>query len=213
MECLENGTLEIEDITIDAANELIAKYSFSRDGDHWEATSTPDGSLVVAIDTTQDEAILTAGRARELMNHIQQLRKGAGLDISDVVEVFFEEGVDVDSTERAVAMNLPLFLAKFKGTAVPVPKRCAPPGIVVLRSDTVDVGGSNVVVYVCRPSLAGSDDLDELAVNYLSTLEPNSVGVEVVFGIDGKSYSLKKGTDYWENAAAKAKATKSVEWL
>ena len=213
MECLENGTLEVEDITIDAANELIAKYSFSRDGDHWEATSTADGSMVVAIDTTQDEAILTAGRARELMNHIQQLRKGAGLDISDAVEVFFEEGVDVDTTERAVSMNLPLFQAKFKGGAVPIPKRCAPPGIVVLRSDTVDVGGSNVVVYVCRPSLAACDDLDELAANYLSTLQPNSVDGEIVFSIDGKRYCLKEGTDYWKNAAAKAKATKSVEWL
>lgn len=147
------------------------------------------------------------------MNHIQQLRKGAGLDLSDVVEVFFEEGVDVDSVEKAVAMNLPLFQAKFKGGAVPIPKRCAPPGIVVLGSDTVDVGGSNVIVYICRPALATRDDLNELAANYLSTLGPSGVDGEIVFSIDGNAYSLQEGQDYWKNSAAKAKATKSLEWL
>jgi hypothetical protein len=147
------------------------------------------------------------------MNHIQQLRKNAGLDLSDVVEVFFEESVDVNSTEIAVAMNLPLFRAKFKGGAIPVPKRCAPEGTVVLRSDTVDVGGSNVVVYVCRPSLSLSDDLDALAVNYLSSLDPVSINGKIEFSIDGRNYSLEEGKDYWKNAASKAVCTKSVEWL
>jgi len=203
----------IDDVTIDATSELVAKYSFSRDGDHWEATSTPHGALVVAVDTTQDEAILSAGRARELMNHIQQLRKGAGLDLSDVVEVFFEEGVDVNSAEMAVAMNLPLFQAKFKSGAVPLPKRYAPPGTVVLRSDTVEVGGSNVVVSICRPSLSLSDDLDALAVNYMSTLDPSSANGKIKFSVDGRDYSLEEGKDYWKNAAAKANSTKAVEWL
>ena len=168
---------------------------------------------MVAVDSTQDEAILSAGRARELINHIQQLRKIAGLDLSDNVEVFFEEGVDVSSTETAVAMNLPLFQAKFKGGAVPVPKRCAPQGAVVLRSDTVDVGGSNVVVSICRPSLSLSDDLDALAVNYLSSLDPGSVNCTIEFSVDGRKYCLEEGKDYWKNAASKAACTKSVEWL
>lgn len=167
----------------------------------------------MAVDTTQDEAILSAGRARELINHIQQLRKGAGLDLSDVVEVFFEEGVDVNSTETAVAMNLPLFQAKFKGGAIPVPKRLAPPGAVVLRSDTVDVGGSNVELFICRPSLSLRDGLDSLAVDYMSTLEPSGVNGNVAFSIDGRQYSLEEGKDYWKNAASKAKSTKSLDWL
>lgn len=203
----------IDDVTIDATTELVAKYSFSREGDHWEAASTPHGSLVVAVDTTQDEAILSAGRARELMNHIQQLRKSAGLDLSDVVEVFFEEGVDVNSAEMAVAMNLPLFQAKFKGGAVPLPRRYAPLGAVVLRSDTVDVGGSNVLVSICRPSLSLNDDLDALAVNYMSTLDPNSANGNIHFSIDGRDYSLVEGKDYWKNAAEKAKTLKAVDWL
>lgn len=167
----------------------------------------------MAIDTTQDEAILSAGKARELMNHIQQLRKSAGLDLSDSVEVFFAEAADVNSTEVAVAMNLPLFQAKFKGGAVPVPKRCAPERTVVLQSDTVDVGGSNVVVYICRPSLSVSDGLDALASSYLASLDPNNVNGMLEFSVDGRKYSLKEGKDYWKNAAAKAACTKSVKWL
>jgi isoleucyl-tRNA synthetase len=210
---LKNGKLVIDDVTIDATSELIAKYSFSREGDHWEATSTPHGSLVVAVDTTQDEAILSAGKARELMNHIQQLRKSAGLDLSDVVEVFFEEGADVNSAEMAVAMNLSLFQAKFKRGAIPVPKRFAPPETVVLRSDTVDVGGSNVVVSICRPSLSVSSDLDVLAVNYMLTLDPENVSGSITFSIDGKTYDLQEGKDYWKSAFAKAVATEALDWL
>jgi isoleucyl-tRNA synthetase len=213
VDCLKNGKLVIDDVTIDATSELIAKYSFSREGDHWEATSTPHGSLVVAVDTTQDEAILSAGKARELMNHIQQLRKSAGLDLSDVVEVFFEEGADVNSAEMAVAMNLSLFQAKFKRGAIPVPKRFAPPETVVLRSDTVDVGGSNVVVSICRPSLSVSSDLDVLAVNYMSTLDPENVNGSITFSIDGKTYDLQEGKDYWKSAFAKAVATEALDWL
>ena len=47
-----------------------------------------EGDVVIAVDCTQDEAIISAGRAQELVNHVQQLRKSAGLGLSDHVEVF-----------------------------------------------------------------------------------------------------------------------------
>ena len=79
VKCLEEGKLEVAGITLDAKTELESKLSFSKEGDNWEAMSSQDGALVVALDCTQDEAILSAGKSRELINHIQQLRKAAGL--------------------------------------------------------------------------------------------------------------------------------------
>eukprot|EP00551_Chaetoceros_affinis_P005894 CAMPEP_0203662048 /NCGR_PEP_ID=MMETSP0090-20130426/151_1 /ASSEMBLY_ACC=CAM_ASM_001088 /TAXON_ID=426623 /ORGANISM="Chaetoceros affinis, Strain CCMP159" /LENGTH=1150 /DNA_ID=CAMNT_0050524789 /DNA_START=83 /DNA_END=3532 /DNA_ORIENTATION=- len=196
VEALERGSLEVEGITIDTKTEMVSKLSFSREGDNWEPASTPEGDVVAAIDCTQNEAILAAGKARELINHIQQLRKAAGLDMKDVVEAFFDESVE--STETAVSMNVSLFENKFKGS-VPMPKRCAPAWSVVIASDSVEIGGSKVEVSISRPALAVKDGLSELANTYLSTVKPSSVEKDQVLKctIDGDEISLTEGKDFW----------------
>ena len=212
VKALESGSLEVEGITIDTKTETTSKLSFSREGDQWESTATQEGDVVAAIDCTQDEAILAAGKARELINHIQQLRKSAGLDMKDVVEAFFEESAG--STETAVSMNVPLFENKFKGS-VPVPKKYAPSWSVVIASDTVEVGGASVEVSICRPAIATKDGLSELACMYLSTLEPSKVekGSALTCVIDGESMTFQEGIDFWLSTAAKMRGTKGLSWL
>eukprot|EP01082_Thalassiosira_pseudonana_P006276 g6187.t1 g6187 contig20:1028809-1031953(-) len=212
--CLENGELDFEDLTISAIDELISKLSFSREGEHWESTSTPEGDVVVAVDCTQDAAILSAGRSRELINAIQQLRKAAGLDISDKVEVFFDESPGMNSMETSVASNASVFEAKFQG-AVPVPKKFAPSWSVVLRSDTVEIGGSAIEVSICRPAVAGKDGLSSEVEYFLSTLEPASVvdKTNLAVTVDGKETTLTQGEDFWVNTIAKLRATKAMAWV
>lgn len=206
VKCLAEGKLVVEEVELDAATELISKLSFSREGDHWESTPSADGATVVAFDTTQDDAILSAGMARELINHIQQLRKAAGLDLKDVVEVFFDEEEGVTSTEDAVKKNFSTLDAKFKGS-IPLPQRLAPAWSVVLKSDTVDVGGSKVTVSISRPAVAVKDSLDDAVKSVLATKEPSELTAGGTFKceVDGKSYELKEGADYWLSSAAKAK--------
>lgn len=212
VEALESGSLEVEGITIDTKTETTSKLSFSREGDQWESAATQEGDVVAAIDCTQDEAILAAGKARELINHIQQLRKSAGLDMKDVVEAFFEESVA--STETAVSMNVSLFENKFKGS-VPVSKKYAPSWSVVIASDTVEVGGASVEVSICRPAIATKDGLPELACTYLSSVEPSDVekGSTLTCVIDGESMTLQEGTDFWLSTAAKMRGTSGLSWL
>jgi isoleucyl-tRNA synthetase len=211
--CLENGGLDFEGLTISAKDELVSKLSFSKEGEHWESTSTPEGDVVVAVDCTQDEAILSAGRSRELINAIQQLRKAAGLDLSDAVEVFFEESAGITVVENAVSNNTNLFEAKFQG-AIPVPKKFAPSWSVVLRSDSTDIGGSKVEVSICRPAVAGRSGLSDEVGYYLSTLEPSNLdGSALSITVDGKDVSLTQGEDFWVNTVAKLRATKAISWL
>ena len=206
VKCLAEGKLVVEDIELDAATELISKLSFSKEGDHWESTPSADGATVVALDTTQDEAILSAGMARELINHIQQLRKAAGLELKDVVEVFFDEEEGVTSTEDAVKMNVATLDAKFRGS-IPLPQRLAPAWSVVIKSDTVDVGGSKVTVSICRPAVAVKDSLDDAVKSVLATKEPSELTAGGAFKceVDGKSYELTEGADFWLSSAAKAR--------
>lgn len=213
VKCLSEGKLEVEREILNAATDLESKLEFSKEGEHWEATSKADGSLVVAVDCSQDEGIISAGRSRELMNAIQQLRKSAGLDLKDVVEVFFQEEEGVTMVEEAVGRNVALFEAKFKG-AIPLPLRFAPAWAVVLKRDTVDVGGTLVVLSICRPSIAADGSLQESALKVLSTLEPSSFseGQEFTFSVDGTTSTLREGKDFWLSTVSKIRSTKAVEW-
>ena len=206
VKCLEEGKLVVEEVELDTVTELISKLSFSKEGDHWESTPSADGATVVALDTTQDDAILSAGMARELINHIQQLRKSAGLELKDVVEVFFDEEEGVTTTEDAVKKNIDTLDAKFKGS-IPLPQRFAPKWSVVLKSDKVDVGGSQVVVSICRPAVAVKDTLDDAVKSVLSTKESSdfTTGGSFKCEVDGKLYELTEGADYWLSTASKVK--------
>eukprot|EP00339_Tiarina_fusa_P025632 CAMPEP_0117008832 /NCGR_PEP_ID=MMETSP0472-20121206/8199_1 /TAXON_ID=693140 ORGANISM="Tiarina fusus, Strain LIS" /NCGR_SAMPLE_ID=MMETSP0472 /ASSEMBLY_ACC=CAM_ASM_000603 /LENGTH=1165 /DNA_ID=CAMNT_0004710969 /DNA_START=103 /DNA_END=3600 /DNA_ORIENTATION=- len=213
LKCLEEGKLVVEDVTIDAAN-LIAKLAFSRQGDNWESTPSADGACVVALDCTQDEEIIAAGTARELVSHIQRLRKAAGLELKDIVEVFFEEEEGVALTEDAVSRNVAMLDSKFKG-AVPLPQKLAPSWSVSLKTEMVEVGGAKISLSVCRSAVATKDSLDEAVKNLLSTKEPSELEAGQTFkcSVDGKDYELQEGTDFWLSSVAKAKATKSLSWL
>ncbi len=169
---------------------------------------------MVAVDCTQDEAILAAGRARELINHIQQLRKNAGLEIKDKVEAFFEESDVTPLTENAVSSNVALFKAKFKGS-VPLPKRFAPKWSVVVGSDEVEIAGAKVTVSICRVAAAAKDDLGEMETSFVSTIDPENVepGATLSVNIDGKESTLKEGEDFWTTTVAKLEATGAVGWL
>lgn len=205
--------MNFEGLAISTKDELVSKLSFSKQGDQWESTATPEGDVVVAIDCTQDEAILSAGQSRELINAIQQLRKAMGLDLSDKVEVFFEESAGMNTVEMAVASNVKLFEAKLG--AVPVPKEFAPSWSVVLRSDKAEIGGSNVEVSICRPALAGREQLSDEVRYFLSMLEPSTVLDQSTLSVivDGKEITVKQGEDFWVNTVAKLRATKALSWV
>lgn len=214
VKCLEAATLEVEGCVLDTKTDLESKFDFSKEDGDWEASCKVDGSLVVAVDCAQDEATMSSGMSRELMNGIQQLRKVAGLDLKDVVEVFFEEAEGVTIVEDALGRNVGLFEAKFKDS-IPLPQRFAPNWSVVLKSDLVDVGGTRVKVAICRPVLAARDDLDPSAVNVISTMEPDnfSSGQDLTCLVDSVKHILLEGEDYWLCSAAKVRATKAVSWM
>jgi isoleucyl-tRNA synthetase len=211
---LEKGSLEIEGETVDTLTEASAKLSFSKEGEQWESAATHEGDYVVAVDCTQDEAILASGRARELINAIQQLRKNAGLALKDKVEAFFSENETDPLIEAAVSSNVEVFKNKFKG-AVPVPKRFAPKWSVVVGIEVVDIAGAEVEVTICRPAVASKDGLSDELLTYLSTVDPASVeaGAELSFTLDGKDMKVKEGEDFWLSTAAKLAATHTVNWL
>ena len=54
-----------------------------------------DGPVTVALDLTLDDDLRREGLARELIHHVQALRKSAGLDVSDRIHVGVEASGEV----------------------------------------------------------------------------------------------------------------------
>ena len=212
VKCLEEGKIEVEDAVLDCKTEVEPKLDFAREGEQWEPAVKADGSLVVAVDCTQDEAILSAGVAREVMNGIQQLRKAAGLQLKDKVEVFFSEEEGVSVVESAVARNLSIFETKFKGS-FPLPMRYMPGHAVPIKQDAVEVGGTQIQLSINRPALAVSDKIEPAMVKVLSTMDPSTFaeGQEFTATVDDKTMTVKEGVDFWLSSGSKARATNSVQ--
>ncbi|KAH9303151.1 hypothetical protein KI387_014734, partial [Taxus chinensis] len=58
--------------------------------------------VLVVLDLRPDETLFEAGVAREIVNRVQKLRKKAGLEPTDSVEIYFEPSEE----DKAVLMRV-----------------------------------------------------------------------------------------------------------
>jgi len=75
-------TLTLEGQSVELAPEQVLIQALPREGFAVQA----EGGVVVALDTHLSPELLAEGRAREIVRHIQTLRKEAGFDLSDRIE-------------------------------------------------------------------------------------------------------------------------------
>ena len=61
---IASGSATIEGHEIDFKTQVLSKMVFSKEGSEWEAAVNGEGTIVVAIDTTKDEKLISAGQAR-----------------------------------------------------------------------------------------------------------------------------------------------------
>jgi len=82
-------------VTINGSEVAIAKEDVDilhEDIKGWLVES--DGTLTVALDTGLDDELIDEGFAREFVNRVQNMRKDAGLEVTDRIRIFYR------STER-----------------------------------------------------------------------------------------------------------------
>ena len=105
-----------------SGDDLLVKKSFKGDAASYEAASSDDGALMVVIDTRQDAKVIAQARAREVLNRVQKLRKKAELDLSDEVDVFFDETLFpwLPADQRRVADAMPLAAPPGDDAATPL---------------------------------------------------------------------------------------------
>ena len=84
-------TVEGEPVTVDATDVEI----ISEDIPGWLVAN--EGNLTVALEVQLTDALRKEGMARELINRIQNLRKEAGLEITDRINVVIAKHPDVEA--------------------------------------------------------------------------------------------------------------------
>ena len=85
---IESGqqiNLEIDGETLAISKEDVEIISTEITG--WIVET--DGNITVAIDTELDEQLIAEGLAREFVNRIQNMRKDAGYDVTDKINIIF----------------------------------------------------------------------------------------------------------------------------
>lgn len=102
-------TLDIDGEDLQLTDDEIELIETGRSG----YAVAGDGRLVLALDTELDEALLSEGRAREIINRIQGRRKAAGLDVADRVVVRLATN---DTLAQAAATHEGLILGEVLGT-------------------------------------------------------------------------------------------------
>lgn len=141
------------------ADELHFKREFKGDEKKYEAGVSEDGSLIVVLDCTQDADVISQGVARELVNRVQKLRKKAGLQIGDAIEVYFEETGAEGEVEAATRKHRDLVVNTLRIPALPM--SCKPSHAMIFASDssTINLGGNKettVTVHLSRPAVGVS---------------------------------------------------------
>jgi isoleucyl-tRNA synthetase len=108
-----------------------------------------DGRLVLALDTRLDDALIAEGRARELVNRVQNTRKASGLEVSDRVVVRLAGHADLLS---AAARHERLILDEVLGVRLELLGADAERAALATRpgAQSFDVDGAPLVVAVER---------------------------------------------------------------
>jgi isoleucyl-tRNA synthetase len=91
---LAGETLEVAGFPITAEDVVVTRTP--REGTVVET----DGELAVALDTRLDDDLIAEGLARDVVNRIQQVRRGAGLDVADRIRLRWT--TDDERLRRAV---------------------------------------------------------------------------------------------------------------
>ncbi|KAF9603367.1 hypothetical protein IFM89_035612 [Coptis chinensis] len=117
-----------------------------------------DGDVLVVLDLHLDVSLLEEGVAREIVNKIQKLRKKAGLEPTDVVEVYIEfVGGDKSSLDR-VLKSQETYITEALGSPL-LPSTMAPLRSVILCEGSFHgISGLDFTIHLARPALKFSLD-------------------------------------------------------
>eukprot|EP00249_Psilotum_nudum_P022420 c28510_g1_i1 orf=452-4015(-) len=156
-----------------------------------------DGDVLVVLDLRLDETLVDVGVAREIINRVQKLRKRAGLEPTDTVEVFLEVLANKKESDspilKRVIKSQASYIRECLGSPL-LPSVLLPPNAVMITSEKyfgVGDGGFNIIL--TKPTLffynenllqacSGNTNYLENIQVYLASRDPSNLKSEMLGG-------------------------------
>ncbi|KAH7654805.1 Isoleucine--tRNA ligase protein [Dioscorea alata] len=118
-----------------------------------EIDAAGDGNVLVVLDLRADESLFEAGLAREVVNRIQKLRKKAGLEPTDIVEVYYEPLVDGKQILENIVSSQEQYIRESLGSPLLHHTLCPPQAVVFCKEEYRGVSGVSFIISLARPAL------------------------------------------------------------
>ncbi|KAJ4968949.1 hypothetical protein NE237_015650 [Protea cynaroides] len=123
-----------------------------------ELDAAGDGDVLVILDLHSDESLSDAGVAREVVNRVQKLRKKAGLEPTDIVEMYFESLDDNNSKLQHVLNSQEPYIRDTLGSLL-LPYSMTPSTADLLCEEAFHgVYGLSFIIRLTRPILTFNYD-------------------------------------------------------
>uniref|UniRef100_A0A7S2AHV0 isoleucine--tRNA ligase n=1 Tax=Octactis speculum TaxID=3111310 RepID=A0A7S2AHV0_9STRA len=192
------------------STDLTVKRSFAGDTEVYSHTESDDGSIVVAVNITENQQVIDNWLSREFVGRVQKLRKASGIDIADTIDVFYaEEG----SGEVAVALDRMSVFIKQKLRCTPAPLALLPANPLLTPQESAKAHNSELTVAITwpllvlsKPALAKSypkvaPEIVELLLASLDREKCVAAGTKVLkFHVDGETLELVLETHWFLSA-------------
>lgn len=153
--------LTTQRLTVDGhvleGDDVVVKREFKGDRTVYEADVSASGSLMVVLDTREDEQLKLQGCAREFVTRVQKLRKKAGLEPHDKIHVYFAEKAGTSGAITTAVHALVASIAASLGTA-PAPLALLPLHSVPIVEEEAQFADSSVTIVVTRPAVFFASD-------------------------------------------------------
>ena len=221
---MSSGTIDIVGHTL-SLDDVLVKKEFKGDASKYYGMKNEDGSLLVVLDITQDEAVFAHANAREIVSRIQRLRKACGLKIGDQVEMFYEvvSGESDEWVRNALKLGRDSIIGTLK--SVPLPASiCNPYSKLLAKESFETVDGKNVSVMITKPTLIVSAQSlgslnSELNVNgvngiiaYLDYPTIKESPIPITINLDGIEVEIQPQMEYFFSALEMIRADPNSEF-
>lgn len=88
------------------ADDVIVQSEFIGSTEVFEAAASDMKDLLVVLNCVPDQAMLDEGTSRNVSNRVQKLRKEAGLEVQDAIEVFYQVLSPAEAQPRLLAAGM-----------------------------------------------------------------------------------------------------------
>uniref|UniRef100_A0A0D6QWU0 isoleucine--tRNA ligase n=1 Tax=Araucaria cunninghamii TaxID=56994 RepID=A0A0D6QWU0_ARACU len=112
-----------------------------------------DGDVLVVLDLRPDETLFEAGVAREIVNRVQKLRKKAGLEPADTVEVYFNPSESDKSVLERVVESQATYMQEAIGSPLLSLNLCPTYAVILASEKFTGVAGMSFTISLSRPAL------------------------------------------------------------